>query len=146
MKLNLGCGNLPKEGFKNIDISLKAKADEFYDITEGIREEDNSVEEIHCGCMLEQIDSNDDFIFVMNECYRVLKAGRSFNGYVPSSKPEVLHLDPMDKRFFQVKSFEYFDRSCHAWKEFGRNYGFDGWSSHTAEENENGIIHFNLIK
>lgn len=146
LKLNIGCGNLPLAGYKNIDISPTANADEFYDIIVGLREDDETVEEINAGCVLEQIESNNDFVHVMNECHRVLVAGGMLKGYVPSTDPSVLFLDPVDKRFFQVGTFDYFDKSKHHWNEFGRNYGFKGWSSSNAEKNEHGIIYFTLIK
>ena len=146
IKLNLGCGNLPLEGYKNVDISPTAKADEFYDITKGIREEEGTVSEINAGCVLEQIASNEDFIFVINECHRVLENGSTLKGYVPSTDPSVLFLDPMDRRFFQEGSFDYFESSKHHWKEFGRNYGLKGWAKALAKKNEHGIIFFGLIK
>lgn len=143
IRLNIGCGNLPKEGYKNIDISKEAKADEYYDASKEIKEEDESVEEIHCGCMMEQID---DLVLFLNECHRVLKDGGELNGYVPSTDPSVLHLDPMDKKFFQIDSFNYFNKNKHHWNDYGRIYGFRGWSHTEAYKNENGIIHFKLTK
>jgi len=143
-KLNLGCGNSPKEGFKNIDISLTAKADEFYDISKGIKEKDNSCEEVHCGCILEQIDSNKDFIFVLNEIWRVLKSDGVLTGYVPSTAPGVLYLDPMDKRFFQLESFNYFDYDKTAYINFGKNYGFKPWTNIDVQLNEGAIILFSM--
>ncbi|MCK9370785.1 hypothetical protein M0R04_12820 [Candidatus Dojkabacteria bacterium] len=145
-KLNIGAGNLPKEGFKNIDISKEAKADEYYDATAGLKEEDDSIDEIHCGCMMEQIESNKDFIFFLNECWRVLKKGGIMNGYVPSIDPKVLFIDPVDRRFFKVETFDYFNKEKHHWIEFGRIYGFKGWSKTWAGQNSSGIIHFELVK
>lgn len=143
MKINIGCGNLPLEGYKNIDISKKAKADEFYDITKGIKEKDLSIDEINAGCVFCQIDN---FMFVMNECNRILKNNGILKGYVPSTDTRVMHLDPNDKRFFQVETFDYFNINNHSWKEFGRVYGYLPWSETKAEINHNGIIFFELIK
>lgn len=145
-KLNLGSGNLPLDGYKNIDISRTAKADEFYDVTLGIKEADNSCDEVHAGCMLEQIESNKDFIFVMNEVWRVLIGGGVFRGYVPTPDPRVMYLDPVDRRFFLPETFRYFVRHENAWMEFGRNYGFMGWSDVHVSVNDNGILHFVLTK
>ena len=146
LKLNIGCGNLPIEGFKNVDISKEAKADEVYDLTKGIPEENGSCNEVNAGCVLEQIDSNKDFMFVMNEVYRVLCKGGVFTGYVPSTHPDVMYLDQMDKRFFKQESFDYFDKTKHHWQEFGRVYGFKGWSSAETLYKSNHIIHFKLTK
>jgi len=143
MRLNLGCGKTRFEGWKNIDISREARADEFYDINEGIKETNGSIEEIHAGCVLEQVG---DFMFVLNECWRVLQEGGILKGYVPSTDSKVLHLDPEDKRFFQTGSFDYFNKNKEHWQNFGKVYGYKGWSITEAEINEGGIIHFTLQK
>ena len=143
MRINLGCGRDYWEGWKNIDISNQVKTDECYDISKGIKEKDESVSEIHCGCVLEQVD---DLVKVMNECHRVLIQGGTLKGYVPSTDPRVLFLDPMDKRFFQERSFEYFIESENAWKNFGKSYGFKPWTSFEANTNDGGILHFKLTK
>jgi SAM-dependent methyltransferase len=134
------------EGFHNIDISPLALADEFYDITKGLRDFDNTVDEVHAGCVLEQIESNRDFIFVMNEIHRVLKPGGKLYGYVPSTHPDVMFLDFMDRRFFHLNSFDYFDTSKNAWNQFGKDYGIHGFSSSSAYDTDNHIIHFELTK
>lgn len=134
---------MPQDGYKNIDRSPEARADEFYDINEGIREADESIDEINAGCVLEQVD---DLMFVLNECWRVLKHNGHLTGYVPSIDPRVLHLDPADKRFFQEGSFDYFNKNKHHWREFGRIYGYKGWTAAIAQTNDNGIINFEMIK
>jgi len=144
MKLNIGCGRLPQDGYKNIDISKEAAADEFYDVCEGIKEKDNSVEEVFSGCMLEQIESNKDFVFVMNEIWRVLKPNGMFAGYVPTPHQNVIYQDPMDKRFFRMETFDYFDSDKHHWKEFGSIYGFKPWHSIELNLADNGILHFKM--
>lgn len=143
MKLNLGNGNQYWEDWKNIDISPEVKTDECYDIGKGIKEKDGTVEEIFAGCVLEQVD---DLVFVLNECHRVLKDGGILRGYVPSTDSRVMHLDPMDKRFFQEDSFRYFVKSDHLWQEFGKNYGFKGWEKVETTINAGGILHFQLTK
>lgn len=141
--LNLGCGRLYKEGYINCDISKEVKADYYFDITKGLDLfPDNSMLEVHTGCMLEQIGDNKDFIFVMNEIWRVLEKGGILVGYVPSADPKVMFLDPMDKRFFRLETFEYFDKDKHAWQEFGSVYGFKPWHDIKIMINESGILHF----
>ncbi len=144
MRLNIGCGNIHLDDCKNIDISKTAKADEVYDVSTGIREEDDSCEEIICGCMLEQLETNKDFVFVLNECWRVLKSEGILRGYVPSTDPRVMYLDPMDKRFFQEDSFKYFLEGENPYNSFGKNYGFKPWRKIELRTSESGIIHFAL--
>jgi predicted SAM-dependent methyltransferase len=144
-RLNLGCGNLRLEGYKNIDKSPTAKADEFYDLTDGIKEKDGSIDEINAGCVLEQL-THEQFKFVLNECWRVLQEGGTLKGYVPSTDPRVLHLDPDDKLFFQIETFDYFNKNRHQWQEFGRNYGYHGWNFTEAHVNSSGILIFSMGK
>jgi predicted SAM-dependent methyltransferase len=143
MKLNIGCGKSYFDGYKNIDISKGVKTDECYDINNGIKEKDGSIEEIEAGCVLEQVN---DFKFVLNECWRVLQEGGILKGYVPSTDPRVMHLDPEDKMFFQIGTFDYFNKNKQHWENFGKSYGYKGWSETEAEINEGGIIHFKLTK
>jgi len=145
-RLNLGCGQEYLKGYKNIDISRNVKADEYYDIREGIREADNSIDEVFAGCFIEQIDSNDKFIYVLNEIWRVLKPNGIFEGYVPSTDPSVLFLDPMDRRFFQLESFRYLEKGHRLYERFGKNYGFKPWKVIKLEKRPNGIIYFKLEK
>jgi len=146
MKINLGCGNLKLEGYINIDISERCQPDICMDIRKGlIGIKDGETDEINAGCILEQM-SPSEFLFVVNECYRVLREGGTLRGYVPSTDARVLHLDPMDRMFFQEDSFKYLCKSEHHWKNFGYNYGFEGWSNYEAKTNESGIIFFTLIK
>jgi predicted SAM-dependent methyltransferase len=142
-RLNIGCGKSYWNGYKNIDISTAVKTDECYNIENGINEKDGSIEEIFAGCVLEQVE---DLAFVMNECHRVLRKGGTLRGYVPSTDPRVMFLDPMDKRFFQEDSFRYFVEGDNHFEDFGKNYGFMGWEKAETEMAESGILHFNLTK
>lgn len=146
MKFNWGSGNLKLDGYINVDISEHSNPDLCMDIRKGFPTVKNGeVDEINAGCVLEQL-TPEEFLFVVNEAWRVLKDGGTLKGYVPSTDPRVLHLDPMDKMFFQIDSFKYLNKNEHHWKEFGSNYGFLGWSYHKAEINEHGILFFELIK
>lgn len=148
LKLNLGCGSTDyREGWVNIDRSKDVKTDECFDIAkEGLKQwKDNSVDEIHSGCMLEQLTS-EQLLFVLNECHRVLKPGCKLGGYVPSTDPRVLHLDPMDKLFFQIDTFRYFIGNDIHWQRFGKNYGFSPWSSFSGNTNPAGIIFFEMTR
>lgn len=146
-KLNLGCGNQKfnqNEGWINIDISLVVDPDIVLDISKGLPYKENSVDEIIANGVLEQFEKNETFRFILNECHRVLKKDGILKGQVPSTNMSVLCLDPWDRRFFQVETFDYFDDTKHAWNNFGKQYGFLPWQDVIAEVNENGIINFEM--
>src|SRR6266478_645911 len=132
--LNLGCGSTDwrestaENHWINIDRSKEVKTDFCFDFAEnGLgRWNDDSIAQIHCGCSLEQL-SREKFLYVVNECHRVLKFDGRLEGYVPSIDPRVLHLDIMDVLFFQVDSFKYFDKDDVRYSRFFRSYGFKPW-------------------
>jgi ubiquinone/menaquinone biosynthesis C-methylase UbiE len=74
MKLNLGCGFLKMEGFVNIDNNPEAKPDKLLDITKKLPFNDDSVEFVRLGHILEHIESK-YYIPLFEEIYRVLKKG-----------------------------------------------------------------------
>lgn len=92
MKLNLGSGisgsnalniiTSDQHDWKSIDICENYKADEHYDISTGIKEQDNSVEEIWMGDFFEHL-LRIKAVFVITECYRVLKYGGKIQVSVP---------------------------------------------------------------
>jgi predicted SAM-dependent methyltransferase len=68
MKLNLGCGKYPLEGFVNRDKQTG------WMFENGLTEEDNSVEAITISHSLMYVDES-EYIFVFKELYRVLQKG-----------------------------------------------------------------------
>lgn len=92
MKLNLGSGiggfnalnviTTDHTGWKNIEICEHYDADEHYDISTGIREADNSIEEIWMGDFFEHL-LRLKAIFVLQECFRVLQVGGKIRISVP---------------------------------------------------------------
>lgn len=139
MKINLGCGNRyleePNCQWKNIDISKEVKADEYYDVIKGIKEEDNSVDHILADNLLEHI--SDGFMEFMNDCHRVLKPGGTFEIFVPDfiATPDQAIGDPthFPGRLWCDRSFSYFDKEDPHWQRFGRIYGFKGWTVERQE-------------
>lgn len=95
MKLNLGSGSthpaalnvitMDHTGWKSIDICTLYKADEHYDISEGIREKNDSIEEIWMGDFFEHL-LRLKALFVIEECFRVLKPGGKLLISVPDMK------------------------------------------------------------
>ncbi len=133
MKLNIGCGKLHKKGYVNID--MQAPADAICNIgKDRLPYEDNSVELVEADNLMEHFD-NDEFMFAMNEVFRVTQKGGIFWWKVPDAEnwPDAAFGDPTHKRFFFPRSFLYMDRATQQWKNYGRHYGFQGWTLRKLE-------------
>jgi len=143
-KINLGCGNIYREGWVNCDISRKVKADRYFDVRGGLPFLENSAGEVHCGCLLEQICSNEDFVRLMNEIWRVLSPDGRLTGYVPNANYPCAFQDPMDCRHFNEDTFHYFEEGHNYYKEFGDHYNFKPWRDIHYATNESGILHFSM--
>ncbi len=124
-KLNLGCGSKHKKGYVNIDF--RAPADIVADVTKGLPFADGEADLVEADNLLEHFD-NDEFMFVMNEVWRVLKPGGIFWFKVP----DALHWmdgafgDPTHKRFFVPRSFKYLTETT-VYDDYGSAYGFKPW-------------------
>ena len=126
MKLNIGCGKLHKKGYVNID--MQAPADVICNIgKDRLPYEDNSVELGEADNLMEHFD-NDEFMFAMNEVFRVMQKGGVLWWKVPDAEnwPDAAFGDPTHKRFFFPRSFLYMDKDTQQWKNYGRHYGFQG--------------------
>src|SRR5271166_1941305 len=129
LKLDLGCGQNPKEGFDGVDLyadKAKHKLDLF---KFPWKFESGSVEEIHASHFLEHIPARDveerdinicsdgadyvgqDMLFAfMDECYRILKPECWMHVVVPSGRSNRAFQDPTHRRFFMQETFLYFAR------------------------------------
>lgn len=123
LHVNLGCGDkeMKSEGdivWVNID-----KGDYGFNVIRDIRNGlpfcDNSVDYIIADNVLEHIEPNESFIYLMNECLRVLKPEAKFHILVPYWASKVMYKDPTHVRFFSEETFFFF---C---KENTWQYGFD---------------------
>jgi len=79
MKINLGCNDLPLDGFVNIDIDPRVKPDLIADSLH-LPYEDESVDEIYAGHLLEHTTPEEE---ALKEWYRVLKKGGKITITVP---------------------------------------------------------------
>jgi hypothetical protein len=130
VKLDLGCGQTPKEGFDGVDIR-GGKAKHVVDLFKFPWPfADNSVDEIHASHLLEHIPAREieardmiptvmpgemdrfvgqDMLFAfMDECYRILKPDCWMTAIVPSGRSNRAFQDPTHRRFFMQETFLYF--------------------------------------
>ena len=107
VKLNLGAGERKRLNCINIDINPNHEPDLVRDITRGLPFHDEEVDEIWAEHILEHFDT-EDFVFIMNECHRVLNK----EGILHIRSPHINHptafIDPGHKRFFIENSFNLF--------------------------------------
>ena len=103
MKLNLGCGARPFEGWHNIDL-VSSEADQLVDLNDSWPFEDNSVEEVYCSHVLEHLD---DVQFFMDEVHRVCVLGAVVTLRVPHFS-SVFNASPFHKHSFCSESMNFF--------------------------------------
>ena len=118
LKVNLGCGEEIKEGSIGLDQGDYGQ-EIVRDMKKGLPFCDNSCEELYADQVLEHIQLDGDFIFIMNECLRILKSGGIFKIRVPHYDSLTAYKDPTHSRFFTKDSFTYMEKN-NKWK-----YGFD---------------------
>jgi hypothetical protein len=130
MKLNLGCGKLHKPGYINIDMI--EPADQLVDLAHDKWPwSDGSIFELEADNLLEHFD-NDEFMYFLNEAWRVLRQGGKFWWKVPNALgwPDGAFGDPTHKRYFFPRSFLYLNVEKGQWKDYGSHYGFAPWAIH----------------
>ena len=79
IRLNLGCNDLPMDGWTNIDSDIRVKPDLVADCL-NLPYEDNSVDEIYAGHLLEHTTPEEE---ALREWHRVLKVGGKITITVP---------------------------------------------------------------
>lgn len=83
MKLNIGCNEWKLDGFVNTDIDPAMNPDLLHDATTPFPHEDESMEEIYLGHMLEHVGVQDGYR-LLDEVRRMLKKG----GFVTVTVPD----------------------------------------------------------
>lgn len=111
MKLNLGCGLNPLNGWVNVDKIRLPGVDVVHDSNKfPYPFDDNTAEYILMKSVLEHLD---DVIKVMEEIHRILKPNGKVEIIVPYYKHRNAFTDPTHKHFFTERSMDYFFRnSC----------------------------------
>jgi len=124
-KLNVGCGHQKMAGWIGIDCARTAATGIVRDITRGLPFDDSSIDEIYCDNVLEHIGPNDDFLFVLNEFYRVLKPGGLATIIVPDGRSQAAWQDPTHQRAFVPRSALYWNQDLPWPKLYGITANFD---------------------
>ena len=107
--LNLGCGKTKPEGHWGIDITDAVGVDLVADLNKGIPVPDNTFDTVLAVDFLEHIKMENN-IKIMEEIYRVVKPGGSFQAIVPSTDGvnTGAFQDPTHFSFWPKNKFMYF--------------------------------------
>lgn len=108
--LNLGCGKTNSPEWFGLDITDNPGVDLVADCEKGIPLPSNSFDMIYARDFLEHISMKNNAM-IMEEIYRVLKPGGSFQFMVPSavgSNPGAAFQDPTHISFWTQMKFRYF--------------------------------------
>lgn len=150
MKINLGSGNDPKEGYINVDHLDLPTVDVVHNLIElPYPFEDESAEKIMAVDVIEHLpnftpDNKPMIVAFVEECHRILKPGGELYIQTPGYNAEFLYQDPTHVRGFHIKSFDLFDPET----EFGQTTGFYSEVKFKvqAEELENHNLRFWMVK
>ena len=146
IKLDLGCGGPERnakvhglEGYIGIDI-VDYGQEMVWDIENGLPLSDNSCLNIFCSHVVEHIE---DFIGLMNECWRILKKDGELYIVCPHKDSEDAYL-PHHIRRLDKKTFEAFDFTWSPTKEWEKDYDMLPWEVKEIIINERKDIHVKL--
>lgn len=104
LKIDLGGGRNPKEGFVCVDQIPEAEYQ--VDLESGsLPFDDGAVDEIYSSHTFEHIEN---IIPLMNECWRVLKDNGKLEIHVPDFRSMLAWQDPTHKRYWTSESMKFF--------------------------------------
>lgn len=128
LKLDLACGQTPKEGYTGVD---KFCGDERVDLLVFPWPfEDNSVDALYCSHFIEHIAMNDltnggtDLLIAFfNEAFRVAKPGASFELVWPALQSVRAFQDPTHRRFIPLQTMLYLSAKMREENKLGHYLG-----------------------
>ena len=100
-KVNLGCGPYKSTGWINIDNNPNWEPEIVRDLTKGLPFDNDSIDLIAAYHFLEHLNK-DDMLFVLEECYRVLKSECQLLIKIPIMDFDIDHLQIFDKDSLDV--------------------------------------------
>lgn len=98
-RLNVGCGELIREGWTNIDL-YPAKGAYYVDVNNGLPFNDSTFNHIQCEHFLEHLEQENG-IFFISECRRVLRTGGTIRFIVPDAEKYFAAYITGDAEFFE---------------------------------------------
>lgn len=111
-KLNMGCGRDIIDGYVNADSVGLPGVSLISDFSRPFPFRDNSFSAVNAVNVIEHLP---DTVRVMEEIWRVSKAGAKIHIKVPHYKSSNAFKDPTHRSFFTEDSFEYFDSGEISW-------------------------------
>lgn len=150
LKINLGSGADPYEGYVNVDIVDIEGVDKVWNLANFPWPfEDNSATHIRAADVIEHMpshtkDMENTVIKFIEECHRILKPGGELWIQTPGWNAEFMWIDPTHVRGFHKESMDFFDPD----KPFGQTTGFYSPAKFKVEveELENHNLRFTMIK
>lgn len=118
LKLDLACGQSPREGFEGVDVWEGAK--HRVDLLQFPWPwETSSVDELHCSHFIEHIPmetrgGKDLFFAFFDECWRIVKPGSRMTVICPNARSNRAFQDPTHRRFIVAETFLYLHKP---WRE-----------------------------
>lgn len=109
MKLNLGCGPRPRDGYINTDFCDMVGVDAVFDATGNFPFDDETFDEVYSSQFLQAIP-NDKKIHVINEIWRVLRPGGFMEHVVPEAGTPVSFGWVECNSFWNEMTFKYFEK------------------------------------
>ncbi len=138
IKLDLGCGMRRDRSFLGIDVTPSEQTDIVRDLNRGLPFCDRSVSYIRAHNILEHIEGNTNFEFVMRELWRVLEDDGVLDVVVPGAFSDGAMRDPTHARHFTRSTFDYFKGSRPRYHEYMSDCP---WIVTTISGEDNGTIY-----
>lgn len=134
LRLDLGSGQTPREGFEGVDLHAP-NAKHRVNLWNGERWPwaDNSVDELHCSHVIEHIDaiylSNgmDALLFFFGEAWRIAKPGATFKVIWPALQSVRAFQDPTHRRFVPLQQMLYLDKNWREMNKLDHYLGGSDW-------------------
>lgn len=150
IRISLGAGTEPEEGFVNVDIVSLPGIDVVHNLMHfPYPFADNSANYIKAKDLIEHLathlhDGRSTILAFIEECYRILEPGGTLWIQTPGHNADFLWIDPTHVRGFDVRSMDFFDPET----DFGRSTGFysDAKFKVKATELENKNLQFEMVK